>query len=43
MNGSKMIGNCRKVGGDYFVLKCLRSSNLYLKDFIDKFNFDDYW
>ena len=43
MNGSKTISNCREVGGDYFTLKYLRSSNLYLKDFIDKFNFDDYW
>ena len=43
MNGSKAIVNTRKVGGDYFRLIYLRSSNLYLKDFIDKFNFDDYW
>lgn len=43
MNGSKTIVNCRKVGGDYFGLASLRSSNLYLKDFIDRFNFDDYW
>ena len=43
MNGSKMIGNCRKVGGDYFRLIKLKSSNLYLKDFIGKFNFNDYW
>ena len=43
MNGSKTIGNCRKVGGDYFRLIKLKSSNLYLKDFIDEFSFDDYW
>jgi len=43
MNGSKAIENRRMVGGDYFTLQYLRSSNLYLKDFIDKFNFDDYW
>lgn len=43
MNGSKTISNCRKVGGDYFRLINTRTSNLYLKDFVDKFNFDDYW
>lgn len=31
------------VGGDYFRLINVRKSNLYLIDFIDKFNFDDYW
>ena len=43
MNGSKTIENIRKVGGDYFRLWHSRSSNLYLKDFIDEFNFNDYW
>ena len=43
MNTSKRIENSRKVGGDYFRLQVRRISNLYLKDFIDKFNFDDYW
>lgn len=43
MNTSKTIANRRNVGGDYFKLIYLRSSNLYLKDFIDKFDFSDYW
>ena len=43
MNGSKTILNARKVGGDYFRIIYDRGSNLYLKDFVDKFNFDDYW
>lgn len=43
MNMSKTIENGRKVGGDYFILKNLRRSNLYLKDFISRFDFDDYW
>ena len=43
MNMNKTIANVRKVGGDYFRLMYLRKSNLYLKDYINKFNFDDYW
>lgn len=43
MNNTKTIVNRRIVGGDYFRLIYVRSSNLYLKDFIDKFNFSDYW
>ena len=43
MNGSKTIENCREVSGDYFKLIYSRRSNFYLKDFINKFNFDDYW
>ena len=43
MNNIKTIENRREIGGDYFILKCLRSSNMYLKDFVDKFKFDDYW
>ena len=43
VNNTKTIVSARKVGGDYFTIKNLRSSNLYLKDFIDKFNFSDYW
>lgn len=43
MNGNKTISNSRIVGGDYFGLVNVTKSNLYLKDFIDKFNFDDYW
>lgn len=43
MNNIKTIENCRQLGGDYFKLIHSRRSNLYLKDFIDKFNFDDYW
>ena len=39
----KTIENCRKVGGDYFKLKYLRRSNKYLSDYINLFNFDDYW
>ena len=43
MNTSKTITNCRKVGGDYFRLINVKSSDKYLKDFINDFNFDDYW
>ena len=43
MNTNKTIENRRKVGGDFFSLTYVRSSNLYLKDFVDKFNFDDFW
>ena len=43
MNTNKTITNCRKVGGDYFRLVNVRNSNLHLKDFVDEFNFDDYW
>ena len=31
------------VGGDYFKFIRSRRSGLYLKDLMDKFNFDDYW
>ena len=43
MDGSKTITTIRKVGGDYFRIIYDRGSNFYLKDFIDKFNFNDYW
>ena len=43
MNSNKTIENGRPVGGDYFKLIYLRSSNKYLKDFIPLFNFEDYW
>lgn len=43
MNGSKTIENRRDIGGDYFRVQYLRKSNMYLKDILDKFNFDDYW
>lgn len=43
VNNTKTIISFREIGGDYFKLIYSRSSNLYLKDFIDKFNFDDYW
>lgn len=43
MNGSKTILSSREIGGDYFRFQELKKSNLYLKDFIDKFNFSDYW
>jgi len=39
----KPISNARIVGGDYFVLKYIRSSNKKLKDYLPLFNFDDYW
>jgi len=39
----KTIGNGRKVGGDYFGLKYLRSSKLKLDYFLNKFNPDDYF
>jgi hypothetical protein len=43
MNNTKTISNLRKPGEDYFRLFYARPSNLYLKDFVDKFNFDDYF
>jgi hypothetical protein len=43
MNSTKTISNLRKPGEDYFRLFYARPSNLYLKDFVDKFNFDDYF
>ena len=39
----KTISNGRIVGGDYFLLYYLRSSNKKLSDFLPLFNFDDYW
>jgi len=43
MNMNKTLENRRKVGGDNFTIKHSRRSNLYLSDYIDKFNFNDYW
>jgi hypothetical protein len=43
MNLSKTITNGRKVGGDYFKLIYLRSSDKTLNDYLPLFNFDDYW
>ena len=43
MNTSKTLENARIVGGDYFKLMYSRRRDLYLKDYIDKFNFEDYW
>ena len=43
MNEIKTIVNVREVGGDCFRLVYVRKSNLYLKDYINKFNLEDYW
>ena len=44
MNSEKnTIENSREICGDYFKFIRSRRSGLYLKDLIDKFNFDDYW
>lgn len=43
MSNTKTIVSSRKIGGDYFRFQELKKSNLHLKDFIDKFNFNDYW
>ena len=43
MNTNKTIENRRQVGGDYFVIKYLRSSDKYLNDFVPLFNFNDYY
>jgi hypothetical protein len=43
MNNTKTIENSGQPGGDYFILIHSTRSNLYLKDFVDKFNFNDYW
>jgi hypothetical protein len=43
MNNSVTIENIRKVGGDYFRLLKRITSDKYVKDYIDLFNFDDYW
>ena len=40
---NKMIVNIRVVGGDYFRLQFLRSSNKKLSDFLTLFNFNDYY
>lgn len=40
---SKTIVNRRPVGGDYFRLINVRTSNKYLIDFLPLFNFMDYW
>ena len=43
LNNEKTIEYIRELGGDYFLIKYIRKSKLYLKDFIDKFNFDEYY
>ena len=40
---NKTIENSRPVGGDYFKLSHNRKSKKYLKDYIDKFNHNDYY
>ena len=40
---TKTIVNARPVGGDYFRLINVRTSNKYLSDFLSLFNFTDYW
>jgi len=37
------ISSARKVGGDYFRLIFVRASNTPLKDYLDKFNHEDYY
>ena len=39
----KPISNGRPVGGDYFYLKYLRSSEKTLDDYLKLFNPEDYW
>ena len=43
MNTTKTLENRRAAGSDWFKLIYARRSDLYLKDYLDKFNFDDYW
>lgn len=37
------IANNRRVGGDYFELKFLRSSNKKLSEYLTQFSREDYW
>ena len=43
MNEINTIEVRRKVGSDYFKIVKSKSSDKYLIDFINLFNFDDYW
>ena len=43
MNEINTISNRREVGGDYFKFIKDNNSNTHLKDYINLFNFDDYW
>lgn len=43
MNTSKTIENRRPVGGNYFFLFNRTTSDKYLKDYINKFNLNDYY
>ncbi len=43
MNEIDTIENAREVGGNYFQLYKTKRSDKYLIDFINLFNFDDYW
>ena len=40
---NKTIVNRRPIGGDYFRLINVRTSNKYLSDFLPLFNFDEYY
>lgn len=43
MNEINTISNRREVGGDYFIFMKYEKCNTHLIDFINLFNFDDYW
>lgn len=43
MNNTDTISNLRLVGGNYFRLLKAPANGKYLKEFIDLFNFDDFW
>ena len=43
MNNTNTIEKTRVVGGNYFQLHKVKRSDKYLRDFINLFNFDDYW